>query len=129
MLIACVQTDVTIADVPANQKRVLKALAEAGNRGADLVVFPECMLSGYAYDSRDQAIPHAKSIDDPVFAELAQSAAEHDLHLTLGFLEKDGSRLFNASALVGPGGVVGHYRKIHLPHLGINRFASVVASN
>ncbi len=122
MLIACVQTDVSFADVPSNLDRVQRAVSEAGSRGADLVVMPECMLSGYAYDSREQAIPHSKSIDDPVFTELAQSAAQHDLHLTLGFLERDGSRLFNASALVGPDGVIGHYRKIHLPHLGIDRF-------
>jgi predicted amidohydrolase len=37
-------------------------------------------------------------------------------------LEADGSRMFNAAVLVGPGGVVGSYRKIHLPYLGIDRF-------
>lgn len=122
MLIACVQTDVTFADVPANLDRVKQAIGAAGARGADLVVMPECMLAGYAYDSREQAIPHARSIDDPLFTDLAQAAAEHKLHLTLGFLEKAGDLLFNASALIGPDGVVGHYRKIHLPHLGIDRF-------
>jgi len=122
MLLACVQTDVTFADVPANLQRVLSWIEKAAERGADLVVLPECMLSGYAYDSRAQAMPHALPIDDSLFTQLAQVAATHNLHLTLGFLEKDASRLFNASALIGPSGVVGHYRKIHLPHLGIDRF-------
>ena len=40
-----------------------------------------------------------------------------------GLLERDGSRLFNACALVGPDGLVGSYRKIHLPFLGVDRFA------
>ncbi len=122
MLIACVQTDVTFADVSANVQRVLDWLEQAGRAGADLVILPECMLSGYAYDSRTQALPHALSIDDPLFNDLAKAASNHGLYLTLGFLEQDGDRLFNASALVGPGGVIGHYRKIHLPHLGIDRF-------
>jgi predicted amidohydrolase len=37
-------------------------------------------------------------------------------------LEKDADRLFNTAAMIGPKGMVGHYRKIHLPHLGIDRF-------
>ena len=122
MLIACVQSDVTFADVPTNLQRVLDWVEKAGQSGADLVVMPECMLSGYAYDSREQALPHAISINDPLFNELAKAASKYDLYLTLGLLEQDGDRLFNAAALVGPTGVVGHYRKIHLPHLGIDRF-------
>ena len=122
MLIACVQTDVSFADVAANLDRVKRAVSEAGSRGADLVVMPECMLSGYAYDSKEQALPHALSINDPLFNELAKAISKYDLYLTLGLLEQDGDRLFNTAALVGPTGVVGHYRKIHLPHLGIDRF-------
>ena len=122
MLLACVQTDVVFADVQANLIRVIDTIAEAGGKGAELVVMPECMLSGYAYDSREAAIPHAISMNDKLFGKISAAAAAHNLHLTLGFLERDGDRLFNASALVGPKGVVGHYRKIHLPHLGIDRF-------
>lgn len=122
MLLACVQTDVTFANVDDNFQRVLHWLERAGEVGADLVVMPECMLCGYAFDSREEALPHALELSDRRFEELSRQAAKHDLHLTLGFLERDGDRLFNASALVGPDGVVGHYRKIHLPHLGIDRF-------
>lgn len=122
MLIACVQTDVTFADIHSNLQRVLQWLTQAGEAGADLVVLPECMLSGYAYDSREAAMPHAMELSDRRFAELAAAAAKFDLYLTLGFLERSGDKLFNALALIGPSGIVGHYRKIHLPHLGIDRF-------
>ncbi len=122
MLLACVQTDITFADVDANLQRVLQWVQQAGEAGADLVVLPECMLSGYAYDSREAALEHALELDDPRFSELARAAAAHDLHLTLGFLERSDDKLFNASALIGPSGMVGNYRKIHLPHLGIDRF-------
>lgn len=122
MLLACVQTDVTFADVDANLRRVLNWLEQAGQAGADLVVLPECVLSGYAYDSREEALPAALELSDPRFGELAQAAADHRLHLTLGFLERSGDQLFNAAAIIGPQGIIGNYRKIHLPHLGIDRF-------
>lgn len=122
MLLSCVQSDVTFANVAANLQRVLNWIQIAADRGADLAVLPECMLSGYAYDSREEAMPHALSLDDRVFAEIAEAAGAANLHLTLGFLEQAGDQLFNALALVGASGVIGHYRKVHLPHLGIDRF-------
>lgn len=122
MLLACVQTDVDFADVSANVGRVIDWLDQASDQGAELVVMPECMLTGYAYDSREAALANARTIEDPLFTELAQVAARCELHFSLGFLEQDQSQLFNASVLVGPDGIVGHYRKVHLPHLGVDRF-------
>ena len=122
MLLACVQSDVTFADIAANLQRVLTWLDTASELDADLVVFPECMLSGYAYDSRDEALPHAMEITDSRFDQLTVAAAKHDLRLTLGFLECSEGLLFNAYALFGPEGMIGHYRKIPLPHLGIDRY-------
>ncbi|EMI22561.1 Nitrilase/cyanide hydratase and apolipoprotein N- acyltransferase [Rhodopirellula maiorica SM1] len=122
MLIACVQSDVTFANIAENRKRIVEHVHEAGKRQAKLVVMPECMLCGYAYESREAAWQHAVAIDDAVFIDLANLAATYDLHLSVGFLEKSGDQLFNAAALVGPSGVVGCYRKVHLPALGVDRF-------
>ncbi|MGD9855493.1 MAG: carbon-nitrogen hydrolase family protein, partial [Planctomycetaceae bacterium] len=38
-----------------------------------------------------------------------------------GMLESAGGQVFNAAALVGPDGVIGSYRKVHLPYLGVDR--------
>ncbi len=35
-----------------------------------------------------------------------------------------GEKLFNTAVLVGPIGVIGSYRKVHLPYLGIDMFTS-----
>ncbi len=56
MLLACVQTDVVFADVSANIDRVIDWLDQAAGKGAEMVVMPECMLTGYAYDSREAAL-------------------------------------------------------------------------
>jgi len=122
MLIACVQTDVSFANIDDNIRRVSQWLAQASESGAKLAVFPECMLSGYAYESRELALPHAITINDSRFETLAQLAAKFEIHFSLGFLEKTETQLFNASALIGPSGLIGHYRKTHLPYLGIDRF-------
>jgi predicted amidohydrolase len=39
-----------------------------------------------------------------------------------GLLEVDGADLHNAAVLVGPDGLIGSYRKTHLPFLGVDRF-------
>ncbi len=128
MLLSCVQSDVTFADVSANLLRVIAWLDVAAIGEADLVVFPECMLSGYGFESREEALGHALSIDDPLWQTLAAACPrERPLYLVIGFLEvalsDDGSKkLFNASALVGPNGVIASYRKVHLPQLGVDRW-------
>ena len=122
MLLACVQTDVKFADVSTNVSRVKSWLESASEKKVDLAIFPECMLTGYAYDDRESASKIALTIASPVFVELASVAERLSLYFTLGFLEKDGSLLFNSSALIGPEGIVGVYRKVHLPNLGVDRF-------
>ena len=91
-------------------------------RGADLVVFPECMLTGYAFDSREEAFGSALEVESEIFASIRQSAAEFKQAVVVGFVESDGKRLFNSAALIDSRGMVGCYRKIHLPHLGVDRF-------
>jgi 5-aminopentanamidase len=39
-------------------------------------------------------------------------------------LERDGDTLYNAAVLVGPDGLIGSYRKTHLPFLGVDRFVT-----
>ncbi len=128
MLLSCVQSDVTFADVSANQQRVITWLDRAAEQKADVVVFPECMLSGYGFESREEALASALTIDDPGWQSLAAACRRpHPLYLVIGFLEAalgaDGSKkLYNAAALVGSEGVLGSYRKVHLPHLGVDRW-------
>lgn len=122
MLLAAVQTDIHFANVQANLERTLEWLQLAGRENADLVVFPECMLSGYGYDEREHAREHARDIHDPLFDSLAAAASANRTFLSIGFLEKANGAVYNAAALIGGEGVIGHYRKVHLPHLGVDRF-------
>ncbi|MBK6938715.1 MAG: carbon-nitrogen hydrolase family protein [Planctomycetes bacterium] len=120
MRVAVVQFDPCLRDSAAN----LEAL-RAGVRAADadLVVFPECALQGYSYDSRDEALLIAQMVPGPATAALAEDCAQARCVAIFGLLERDGDRLFNTAAIVGPDGLIGRYRKMHLPFLGVDRFA------
>jgi predicted amidohydrolase len=120
--VAAVQMEPRIGEVDANLKTILGRFREATAEGARLVVFPECALSGYGFDSRAEALPFAEPIPGLSTRELAAACSEANAFAIYGLLERDGDRLYNASVLIGPKGVVGTYRKVHLPFLGIDRF-------
>ncbi len=122
--VAAVQMEPRIGEVDANLKAILRRFREATAAGARLVVFPECALTGYGFESRDEAMSHAEPIPGPSTRELAAACAEAGAFAVLGLLERDGDGLYNVATLIGPGGVVGTYRKIHLPFLGVDRFVT-----
>lgn len=121
-----VQTHVDFADTAANLARMLAWLSHPDMpANVDLVVFPECMLSGYCFTSLNEAEPHSQTIPGPATDAIQKVCKERSVHVAFGMLERDAQgRIFNSCPLVGPNGVVGNYRKVHLPYLGIDRFVS-----
>ena len=120
--IAAVQMDVKLGASPANLDAMIEKLDVAVAAGAGLTIFPECSLTGYCFDSREEALPHAEPIPGPSCEKLAAACKRLGTFAIMGMLEAADDKLFNACVLVGPGGVVAGYRKIHLPFLGIDRF-------
>ncbi|MFC1940602.1 carbon-nitrogen hydrolase family protein [Chloroflexota bacterium] len=120
--IAAVQMEPRIMENRENLNRVLLDIRTVAQNGADLIVFPECALSGYVFNSRAAAIPFMETIPGPATGELSTCCKELGVHVVLGLLEIDGDRCFNTAVLVGPQGLIGKYRKNHLPFLGIDRY-------
>lgn len=84
-------------------------------KDADLVVIPELANSGYNFESKEQAIQLAQSADNsPYLNFLSNQAKKLNLHIVSGFHEIDNNLLYNTSVLLGPSGIIGTYRKIHL---------------
>lgn len=121
---AGVQMDVKLGDRAHNLARIQEFSRQAFGQGARLVVFPECAISGYCFDSLDEAREHAETVPGPATQQLTALCQAHQGFVVVGLLESDGPRLFNACILVGPSGLIGLYRKIHLPFLGIDRFTT-----
>lgn len=125
MKIAGVQMDIKIGDVPGNLARMAQRQREAARNGAKLVVFPECAVPGYCFTSIAEALPYSEPIPGPSVAAVQAVCRETDTLCVFGMLERVDSaegppRLFNAAVLVGPTGLLGAYRKTHLPFLGID---------
>jgi predicted amidohydrolase len=122
--LAAVQMDCCLADKAANLRAMSSRLREAAEHGAKLVIFPECALTGYCFESKEDALAQAEEIPGPSTEALTRVCRELGVWVVYGLLECVNDRFFNALALVGPGGLVGCYRKIHLPFLGVDRFAT-----
>jgi len=131
MLLACVQTDIQIADVSANVNTVVKTIESLGGRDVDLAVFPECMLTGYAFDNRPEALEASLQEDSPEIRTIAETARRAGVAVSIGLLLRDAERLYNAALLIDGNhridgqptpGIVGRYHKVHLPYLGVDRF-------
>jgi 5-aminopentanamidase len=120
--VAGAQMDPRLADAAGNLARCLDLLTVAAQAGAQLVVFPEAALTGYVYHSLDEAIPLAEPIPGPSTEAVAGACRRLGVHAVVGLLESDAGAYYNASALIGPAGLIGKYRKLHLPYLGVDRF-------
>lgn len=120
--IACAQMDVEIGRVETNRAGIIDRIRAAAEKNAQLIIFPECALTGYCFDSLEEVAPFAESIDGPSAEAIAKACQETGAHVVAGFIEKDGAAFYNAAMLVGPNGVLGSYRKTHLPFLGVDRF-------
>jgi predicted amidohydrolase len=120
--IAAVQMNPIITQKRKNLDSILLGIRNSASDGADLIVFPECALTGYVFHSREEAAPYMETIPGPSTDELAACCQELGVHIVVGLLEKDVDKCFNAAVLIGPAGLVGKYRKNHLPFLGIDRF-------
>ncbi|HKO36142.1 MAG TPA: carbon-nitrogen hydrolase family protein [Pyrinomonadaceae bacterium] len=120
--IACAQIDCALGEPATNRNKIIASIRAAAAREAQLVIFPECALTGYAFNSLEEAIPFAEKPDGPSSQAIADACRETGTYAIAGFIEADGDKFYNAAMLVGPDGLVGSYRKVHLPFIGIDRF-------
>src|SRR5205823_1682855 len=110
------------ADRTANRQAILQHLESAAAQGAQLVVFPECALSGYVYESAEEALPATETVPGETSEALAAACRRLNVYAIVGLLERDGDTVYNSAFVVGPSGLVANYRKCHLPVLGIDRY-------
>jgi predicted amidohydrolase len=110
--VAVVQCSPRAGDVAANLERIAREAAALPE--TDLIVFPELSVSGPVAD-RERAELLAEPVPGPSTARLQEIAARAGTWLVAGMVERDEKgQLFNSAVLVGPDGVAGTYRKLHL---------------
>src|SRR6185312_9219452 len=111
--IVCQQVAPRIADLQANRRLALSAISDAVSAGADVVVLPELVTSGYMFESAEEAASVAIAPEDALFEEWAAEAGS--AVVIGGFAERGEDGLtYNSAAVVDSSGVIGVYRKGHL---------------
>lgn len=105
-------------DKPASIDKVKKLVREAAQQGINILVFPELSLSGY--ESNEDNTMHrefAETIPGPATEEIAALTKKLDIYVVLGMPEcdpDDADICYISCPLLGPDGLIGNYRKLHL---------------
>ena len=122
--VAACQIDPQLGEVEANLERISRAVADAAAAGAVLAVLPEAAVTGYAFASLDEGRAVARRAGVVAGEAIAGLAEKHGLTVICGTLEAQGEEVFNVALMATPDGRRYTYRKMHLPFLGIDRFAT-----
>ena len=114
--LALAQANPTVGDIAGNLNLVLERIEEARAAKADLVAFPELMLTGYP---PEDLLMKPSFIKDNKAALKKVIAAAKGITVVTGFVDSAGNDIFNAAALAHDGQLVGTYHKVHLPNYGV----------
>jgi predicted amidohydrolase len=124
---AAVQTLARLGDYDHNIALATEFVENAVRQGAELVVFPECMDTGYLFDSPEHCRALAETITEgPVVKALSTLASKHGIYVASGVTEWDPSKekIFNTGIMFGrKGEIVCHYHKQFLATHDQNWFA------
>jgi len=114
--VALAQISCKREDKAGNIRKMEKTVTKAKKQGAELVIFPELSLTGYVV--RDQIYELAETIPGPATKTIENIARKTKAYIVFGMpelSEKTRAIVYNTAVLVGPEGIIGKYRKMHLP--------------
>ncbi|MGF6090535.1 nitrilase family protein [Pseudomonas sp. 18173] len=115
IVVACCQLAPKIGDLAYNRTLTERAIRQAAFQGAQVVVLPELVQSGYLFADRDEALSLAETVDGPTLQLWQTLARELNLVIVGGFCERlAGDELANSAAMIDANGLRAVYRKAHL---------------
>lgn len=122
--VAACQIDPKLGEVEANLDLIARSVAEAAAAGSTFTVLPEAAVTGYAFASLSEALPVARKAEAIAERTLLGLAETHRMTIVCGTLEPDADEVFNTALVLLPDGRRYRYRKMHLPFLGVDRYAT-----
>jgi NAD+ synthase (glutamine-hydrolysing) len=130
--IALAQVDSTVGDIAGNAAAVREWTRRAADAGAQIVTFPEMMLTGYPVEDlvfRESFVAASRTALQRLATDLAADGLG-DIAVVVGYLDADGPAKLGADAdpgrgprdalaLLHGGAIVTTYFKHHLPNYGV----------
>ncbi len=116
--VASVQFESAAGDKQANFEKVERFTREAAGRGAAMVVFPECCVTGYWF-LRNLTVPQLTLLAEPVpdgpsCGRLRALAVRHGISVGAGLLESARDGIFHNTYVVAmPDNSLVRHRKLH----------------
>jgi 5-aminopentanamidase len=110
MRLAIVQTQPIFGK---NEVNIHTATEQMREVPADLYVLPELFNTGYNFTTPDEIDRVAEKSDGATFRAMVGFAQRNSCYVAYGFAER-ADQIYNSAALVGPSGLLGIYRKVHL---------------
>jgi predicted amidohydrolase len=115
--IAAAQFEARDADKAYNLGRVEALTKQAVDKGAEIVSFHECCISGYTFLMtlrRNELAELAEPVPDgPSTERLIEISKNYGVPVMAGLIEIDNDRLYNTYVAVAPDGFVAKHRKLH----------------
>src|SRR5271157_1149255 len=114
--VAAVEFDPQFLTLDKNLTRIGAVVEEAAKAGAKLIVLPETATAGYIYKDFAQLKPFLDPIPGKTTRLIEPLTKQYGVHVVVGISEEDPATglSYNTSALIGPDGYIGKYRKIGL---------------
>lgn len=103
-----------VKNVPFNREANGKAIKELFDKGAHLIVLPECSNHQYILNSAEEVRDYSEPLDGKSVTYWSEIAAFYGGYIVGGILEQTERCVYNTAVLIGPNGYIGHYRKVHL---------------
>jgi len=113
--LALCQINATVGDIAGNAERVREGIRAADEAGADLVLFPELVLTGYP---PEDLLLKEHFLADAGAALRSLAPDVHGPVAVVGFPER-AEDVYNAAAVIADGAVHAVYRKVYLPNYGV----------
>lgn len=115
MRIALAQVNPTVGDLSGNARLVIDGIDRAREAGADIVCFPELVITGYPPE--DLVLKPSFVRDN--LAELRHIAeSTKGICAVVGFVDEEGE-IYNAAAFLDDGEVKAVFHKVFLPNYGV----------
>lgn len=105
-------------DPASNLKKTIDGVRAAAQQGAQLVLLQELHATHYFCQQESaENFKYAESIPGPSSDQLAHLAAELDIVIVASIFERRAAGIYHNTAVVldGQHGIVGTYRKMHIP--------------